>query len=122
MFIYVQVISLLYYRGISEKRAEARCARMFSGWGLGLRLKLRLFSADRESMDSVAFIPLIKQVLSDWRVIFITVAMVFIVSLAKYEVSYRKKPAVVRQKRVVVKKAPPPPPAEDAEDEAPAEE
>ncbi|MBQ2314684.1 MAG: hypothetical protein II187_07245 [Treponema sp.] len=85
-------------------------------------LKLYRIPADMERMNTVAFIPLIKQVLMDWRVIFITVAMVLIVSIAKYVVNYRKKPVVVKR-RTVVKKAPPPPaPAEGAEEGAAAAE
>lgn len=38
------------------------------------------------------FIPIFLEVIKDWRVIVTIVAMFFVVSVAKYVITYRKKP------------------------------
>lgn len=58
-------------------------------------------------------IPLCIAVISDWRVIFITVLTIVFIALAKYVQRYRKKPPRVRVKKAETKA-----PAEKA---APAE-
>lgn len=58
---------------------------------------------DIYNMDFSEFIKFFPDVISDWRVIVITVLTIIFICLANYVVRYKKKPP-----RVVQKKEPPP--------------
>lgn len=71
--------------------------------------------------SDIDFFTLAMQVIRDWRVIFITILMIFFVSIANYTVSYRKKRKVPKTKKVKPAPAPKPEKKEGEEDEeAPA--
>lgn len=67
-------------------------------------------------MEKIAFVPLVLEVLKDWRVIFITILMILFVSIGNYVQHYVKKIKTSKKKK---KAAPPPPPPkkEEGEDE-----
>lgn len=50
-------------------------------------------------MNKNSLIYLCLQVLQDWRVIFVTVFLIVIISLANYVVRYTKKPVVKKPKK-----------------------
>jgi hypothetical protein len=66
-------------------------------------------------MEKIAFVPLVLEVLKDWRVIFITILMILFVSIGNYVQHYVKKIKPTKKKKA----APPPPPPkkEEGEDE-----
>ncbi|GEM_PF-699437 len=59
-------------------------------------------------MDMKGIFMIAKEVIMDWRVIFITVALIIYISLANYVVKYRKKPPKVKGKPKPVAPAPAP--------------
>ncbi len=63
-------------------------------------------------MDMKGIFMIAKEVIMDWRVIFITVALIIYISLANYVVKYRKKPPKVKGKPKPVAPAPAPQAAE----------
>jgi hypothetical protein len=63
-------------------------------------------------MDMKGIFMIAKEVIMDWRVIFITVALIIYISLANYVVKYRKKPPKVKGKPKPVAPAPEPQAAE----------
>ncbi len=71
-------------------------------------------------MEKIAFVPLVLEVLKDWRVIFITILMILFVSIGNYVQHYVKKVKPSKKKKV----APPPPPPkkEEGEEEEGGEE
>lgn len=86
------------------------------------------FFADTHGMDFKSLLTLCKGVLLDWRVIFITVALIIYISLGNYVVKYRKKPPQVKGKPKPVAAAAPSAeggeaaPAAEGQAAAPAEE
>ena len=66
-------------------------------------------------MNTHDFIPVIKAVLSDKRVIITAVIVFVFMDLCAYIVRYRKKPKPVKAKKVIA--APAPAPAENAAEE-----
>lgn len=63
-------------------------------------------------MDMKGIFMIAKEVIMDWHVIFITVALIIYISLANYVVKYRKKPPKVKGKPKPVAPAPAPQAAE----------
>ncbi|MCR5620417.1 MAG: hypothetical protein K6G18_01035 [Treponema sp.] len=64
-------------------------------------------------MEKIAFVPLVLEVLKDWRVIFITVLMILFVSIGNYVQHYVKKIKPTKKKKA----APPPPPKKEEGEE-----
>lgn len=69
-------------------------------------------------MEKIAFIPLVMEVLKDWRVIFITILMILFVAIGNYVQHYVKKVKPTKKKKA----APPPPPPPKKEEEGNEEE
>lgn len=57
-------------------------------------------------MNLKELIPLCIEVLKDWRVIVITVFLIFYISLANYVIKYKKKPKIYKSKAVKKESAP----------------
>ena len=70
----------------------------------------------RYMMNTHDFIPVIKAVLSDKRVIITAVIVFIFMDLCAYIVRYRKKPKVTKAKKTIA--APAPAPAENASEES----
>lgn len=66
-------------------------------------------------MEKIAFVPLVLEVLKDWRVIFITVLMILFVSIGNYVQHYVKKIKPSKKKKAA--SPPPPPKKEEGEEE-----
>lgn len=80
--------------------------------------KYLICCADKYNMKLNELIPLCLEVLKDWRVIVITVFLIFYISLANYVIKYRKKPKIYRSKSVKKDSAPAAPaPAQEASGE-----
>ena len=67
---------------------------------------LLTFFSDKKVMDFSQLLQVCKQVLTDKRVIIVTIILILYVALVKYVVRYRKKPPKVRKAHILASPKP----------------